>query len=410
MEKWTKEGDITRPIDISDPSDKRIGFLSNSSPISFELDGKLWPTVEHYIQAKKFTGTQFEETLRKAPTIYVLRQLLREKSIILMQDGLLQRKKMHGPLNNNQESYEIRDDFESIKKIITEEAIRAKFKQYPRLLQRLKELGNIKIKDYSNKYTGIILKNIQNEKINIPNTIHSIKDDFNDLQTKIFTLEEEHLIKIIIKTSLRVMKIEGQIILYPDIIEDALYNLFNDTNYWENIKKDVIDWLNEKSWDQIYKKMINFEFLTRKVSNILNSFKTKKLEDFPIKTPSLIVSFIRWNRLYNKVTLKNIKEKKEIILPEIQRWYRMNIPKILPKRKKALPNKLTLLTLSNLETDIDRSSFYINFFKPHNLPFENYSAIVEKLEAMNENNRLDWLNNIIDMDIKKQKVEIDKLF
>ncbi len=32
-------------------------WTSNFSPHGFELDGKHWPTVEHYFQAVKFFGT-----------------------------------------------------------------------------------------------------------------------------------------------------------------------------------------------------------------------------------------------------------------------------------------------------------------------------------------------------------------
>lgn len=45
-----------------------FGFFSNFSPHGFELDGKYWPTVEHYFQAQKFAGTNFAEQIRQART------------------------------------------------------------------------------------------------------------------------------------------------------------------------------------------------------------------------------------------------------------------------------------------------------------------------------------------------------
>jgi N-glycosidase YbiA len=36
------------------------GCFSNFSPHSIDLDGKNWATVEHYYQAHKFEGTEFE--------------------------------------------------------------------------------------------------------------------------------------------------------------------------------------------------------------------------------------------------------------------------------------------------------------------------------------------------------------
>jgi N-glycosidase YbiA len=43
--------------------DAPYGCFSNFSPHSIELDGEQWPTVEHYYQAHKFLGTEFEELI-----------------------------------------------------------------------------------------------------------------------------------------------------------------------------------------------------------------------------------------------------------------------------------------------------------------------------------------------------------
>lgn len=42
------------------------GCFSNFSKHGFELDGKYWPTSEHYFQAQKFAGSIFEEEIRAA--------------------------------------------------------------------------------------------------------------------------------------------------------------------------------------------------------------------------------------------------------------------------------------------------------------------------------------------------------
>ena len=42
-------------IEFYDPS-ARHGYLANFSKHGFELDGKYWPTVEHYFQAQKFAN------------------------------------------------------------------------------------------------------------------------------------------------------------------------------------------------------------------------------------------------------------------------------------------------------------------------------------------------------------------
>ncbi len=42
------------------------GCFSNFSPHPIDLDGKHWPTSEHYFQAQKFAGTPHEEEIRLA--------------------------------------------------------------------------------------------------------------------------------------------------------------------------------------------------------------------------------------------------------------------------------------------------------------------------------------------------------
>ena len=49
-------------------SDQPFGSLSNFSAHAIWLDGKIWPTVEHFYQAQKFTGTNRQEHIRSCET------------------------------------------------------------------------------------------------------------------------------------------------------------------------------------------------------------------------------------------------------------------------------------------------------------------------------------------------------
>ena len=42
----------------------KYGCFSNFAHYGFELDGKWWMTSEHYFQAQKFCGTEYEEIIR----------------------------------------------------------------------------------------------------------------------------------------------------------------------------------------------------------------------------------------------------------------------------------------------------------------------------------------------------------
>jgi ribA/ribD-fused uncharacterized protein len=62
------------------------GCFSNFSAHGFELDGRWWPTSEHYFQAQKFAGTTHEEAIRLAPTPKVAASMGRERKRPLRAD------------------------------------------------------------------------------------------------------------------------------------------------------------------------------------------------------------------------------------------------------------------------------------------------------------------------------------
>ena len=74
-------------IIIPKPTDKTYGYLSNDSKHGFTEDsyGDLiyWPTVTHFIEAKKFEGTQYENEIRKARTVLQAKRMAKEKKIII---------------------------------------------------------------------------------------------------------------------------------------------------------------------------------------------------------------------------------------------------------------------------------------------------------------------------------------
>ena len=41
--------------------------FSNFAPFPIDLDGKRWPTVEHYYQAQKFADPELQQKIRKLP-------------------------------------------------------------------------------------------------------------------------------------------------------------------------------------------------------------------------------------------------------------------------------------------------------------------------------------------------------
>ena len=81
------------------------GCFSNFAHYGFELDGKWWMTSEHYFQAQKFCGTEYEEIIR-----------------------LLDNPMKAAEMGRNRE-VPLRADWEQVKDDIMRKAVLAKFTQ-----------------------------------------------------------------------------------------------------------------------------------------------------------------------------------------------------------------------------------------------------------------------------------------
>ncbi len=101
------------------------GEFSNFSAHSFKLEGKVWPTSEHYFQAQKFAGTEHEETVRNAKTPSISAKLGRSRSLPL------------------------RADWEVVKEDVMRDALRAKFDQHPKLKSLLLSTGDAELIEHT---------------------------------------------------------------------------------------------------------------------------------------------------------------------------------------------------------------------------------------------------------------------
>ncbi len=92
------------------------GPFSNFVPTPIELDGEVWPTVEHYFQAQKTTDPVAREQIRTAPGPWEAKALGR--------------------------SVALRHDWEQIKEAVIMAGLRAKFTRYPELGSCLVRTGS----------------------------------------------------------------------------------------------------------------------------------------------------------------------------------------------------------------------------------------------------------------------------
>lgn len=101
------------------------GEFSNFSPHPIQLDGKTWPTSEHYFQAQKFHDAAYRECIRTARSPMDAANLGRDR-----------RQKL-------------RPDWESVKVEIMRTAVRAKFSQHAELTALLLATGDAKLIEHT---------------------------------------------------------------------------------------------------------------------------------------------------------------------------------------------------------------------------------------------------------------------
>jgi N-glycosidase YbiA len=101
------------------------GCFSNFFRSPIFLNGKRWPTTEHYFQAKKFAGTPYEEEIRRAATARIAANLGRSRK------------------------HPLRKDWESVKDAIMREAVLAKFTQHDDLRALLLATGTARLVEHT---------------------------------------------------------------------------------------------------------------------------------------------------------------------------------------------------------------------------------------------------------------------
>jgi N-glycosidase YbiA len=119
------------PIEFSSKS-ASYNELSNFHKSKFLLDGKEWPTVEHYFQAQKFpTSPEYQEKIRGASEP--------------------NRAKTFGA----SKEFPIRNDWDSYREEVMRKALKAKFEQNPNLKTLLlSTTGRPLVEDTSDAYWG----------------------------------------------------------------------------------------------------------------------------------------------------------------------------------------------------------------------------------------------------------------
>ena len=109
------------------------GYMSNFSAHAVTIDGKIWPTTEHYFQAQKFPSAEYQEKIQAASTPSMAKKLGQSRSVVM------------------------RSDWEQVKEDVMTKALLAKFTQHPALGQALLSTGDARLVENapSDYYWGI---------------------------------------------------------------------------------------------------------------------------------------------------------------------------------------------------------------------------------------------------------------
>lgn len=112
--------DPVDPIEFYSTRDE-FGAFSNFSRHPFTLDGKRWPTSEHYFQAQKFVGTAHVAAIRAA------------------------RSPMEAATMGRDRGRPLRRDWEKVKDDVMRRAVRAKFDAHEELRALLLSTGEAEL-------------------------------------------------------------------------------------------------------------------------------------------------------------------------------------------------------------------------------------------------------------------------
>lgn len=112
--------------------DEDYGWFSNFAAYPVYLEGKRWPTSEHYFQAQKFAGTEHEEKIRLTASPMIAARMGRSRS---------------RPL---------RKDWENVKESIMLDVLRAKFTQHAVLREKMLATGDALLVEHTknDRYWG----------------------------------------------------------------------------------------------------------------------------------------------------------------------------------------------------------------------------------------------------------------
>ncbi|HMP28153.1 MAG TPA: NADAR family protein [Saprospiraceae bacterium] len=381
-------------------TDSKNGYLNIAALYKFTLDNKEWPSVEHYRLAKRFEGSILEEEIRKAKTVNLAKTLMKPRSIIKNEDGIISKEIRYGKSNTF-----IREDWEDKDSIFIEAAVLAKFSQNKKIQERLISTIGIHFIDKGCPYHAIALEKVRSYLTNeakIVRVIINMPKPSDDINDKYLTLEEISLLKnffVLCKSLKKLDSIPKETPIDENIVYDVLYNLIEERNPQRKILQAADKWIEGLSWSYITNQMPNFEKLIKEIGEYL--IKNSPLPGgIPppkkLQISMKIAAMFRWNRL--EKILKRLASV-DIIIPPVKRKYRAITPaNILVKKGTAI------------KRTVERNKEYIELFQKHpNVRGDLHSKLVNYFENLKPVNRNIEIENFSKKSFDDQKAFINDI-
>ena len=270
--------------------DRKTGFLCSESNHSFVLEEKRWPTVEHYVQAKKFEGTEYEEVIRNSPTVYQAIRLAQPRvKIFSASEGQKTSLETYGKKKNKE--YNIREDWNNICAEILKVATVAKFSQNPQLQGKLMETRNARLVCTKNENLGPILEKIRKKILPQKEIVNKYieTNTTQDFPTANLSEKDRIFVGCMIQLSLRVAREEGCSKVYEGMVEDAVFSISSVSS------KKIIQYMQKTqkmSWSDMYRNMPNYVSIINEIQELFTGKDPSQEEN--LNPSALLGGLVMW--------------------------------------------------------------------------------------------------------------------
>lgn len=293
----------------------RYGWLSITSYHSFIIDSVVWPSVLHYISAKRFEGTLFEEEIRRCKSIDMLISATKPRYIVEIDEDKVPHKiEVYG----KGKSYRVRDDWRGVYLSYLEEATRAKFSN-PALRAKLLQTKGMRIIDKQTPQNGVCLEKIRAEldtpkQIEIPIVPEQLYKNLERSER----IERE--VGVILDMFRYIRRMEGCKVYYSEMMEDVIENIVGPEK-----TKEIVKYSKTIVWNDVSPYV---ELLIKSLRDRIVKLGEKGVRidaDHAFRASLLLATFFG---LTKDVAFPS---KEDIKLPPKSRWYRSSVA--IPKRR-----------------------------------------------------------------------------